>query len=383
MSVDGLQQSLDALHSYCDIWNLTVNTSKTKIVIFSKGKLRNVPIFTFGQQNIEVQEDYVFLGTTFNYNGNFRKAKSKQITQAKRAIYSLIGKIRKLGLPIDITTHLFDTLITPILTYGSEVWGFSDIDEIEKVHIGFYKYLFHLNKSTPNCMIYGEFGLTPISKIIDCKMLNYWARLLLGKQSKFAYRLYCILKNKYDKDRYKSPWLSKIHSTLDNLGLSDIWISQTPMNIDWFKFTIKSKTSDVLIQEWNNSVDNAKGWCRFYKQFKVENKLEQYLTDLEPKYSIPLCKFRLSNHRLPVTTGRFNNIEYDQRLCKLCDRNVVGNETHYLYNCPFFKESRQKYIASKYLNNSQMIEIFKTEDSLEMKNLSIFTSIIMNQFKKD
>ena len=34
-----LQLALDGLYIYCNDWNLTVNTSKTKVVIFSKGKV--------------------------------------------------------------------------------------------------------------------------------------------------------------------------------------------------------------------------------------------------------------------------------------------------------------------------------------------------------
>ena len=36
-TVEGLQTSIDNLRQYCDKWNLTVNISKTKIVVFRKG----------------------------------------------------------------------------------------------------------------------------------------------------------------------------------------------------------------------------------------------------------------------------------------------------------------------------------------------------------
>ena len=39
-SPDELQVALGRMKSYCDIWNLQVNTSKTKVVVFTKGKIR-------------------------------------------------------------------------------------------------------------------------------------------------------------------------------------------------------------------------------------------------------------------------------------------------------------------------------------------------------
>ena len=37
-NADGLQYSLNCLARYCEHWKLQVNTSKTEIVIFFKGK---------------------------------------------------------------------------------------------------------------------------------------------------------------------------------------------------------------------------------------------------------------------------------------------------------------------------------------------------------
>ena len=37
-SPDELQVALGRMKSYCDTWNLQVNTSKTKVVVFKEGK---------------------------------------------------------------------------------------------------------------------------------------------------------------------------------------------------------------------------------------------------------------------------------------------------------------------------------------------------------
>ena len=36
---EDLQKALNALHEYCKLWFLTVNTTKTKVMIFSRGKI--------------------------------------------------------------------------------------------------------------------------------------------------------------------------------------------------------------------------------------------------------------------------------------------------------------------------------------------------------
>jgi predicted DNA-binding protein YlxM (UPF0122 family) len=126
-----LQTALDAVHDYCNEWHLQVNTKKTNVVIFSKGKVRKYPDFKLGDSLINVVDDYTYLGTTFNYNGRFCKAISKQVNQATRAMFALNTKAKKLSLPVDIQLELFECTLVPILLYGCEIWGLGDINHIE------------------------------------------------------------------------------------------------------------------------------------------------------------------------------------------------------------------------------------------------------------
>ena len=59
-----LQQALNSLFDYCRLWRLTVNTSKTKVVIFSRGKVRKVPKFVFGSDELSICYNYTYLGIT-------------------------------------------------------------------------------------------------------------------------------------------------------------------------------------------------------------------------------------------------------------------------------------------------------------------------------
>ena len=49
-----LQNALDLVHEYCIMNKLTVNTSKTKIMVFSRGKVKRFPTFTCNNNIIEV-----------------------------------------------------------------------------------------------------------------------------------------------------------------------------------------------------------------------------------------------------------------------------------------------------------------------------------------
>ena len=80
------------------------------------------------------------------------------VDQAQKALYALYRKIYNLAIPVDLQLKLFDSLVTPILLYSSEIWGFGCISNIEKIHLQFCKRVLSVRSSTP-FMVYGELGI--------------------------------------------------------------------------------------------------------------------------------------------------------------------------------------------------------------------------------
>jgi len=92
-------------------------------------------------------------------------------------MYGLLQKCRKHTLSIECQLDMFYKTILPILLYGSEIWGFENIDIIERVHLRFCKLILHLKQSTPNFMVYGELGRYPIPVILKVCMIRFWCRI--------------------------------------------------------------------------------------------------------------------------------------------------------------------------------------------------------------
>ena len=68
---DDLQSALNVFDEYCKIWRLNVNVSKTKVVIFARGKTpKNLKII-FQQNEIEITDEYKYLGIYLGRSGSF------------------------------------------------------------------------------------------------------------------------------------------------------------------------------------------------------------------------------------------------------------------------------------------------------------------------
>jgi hypothetical protein len=100
--------------------------------------------------------------------------------------------------------------------------------------------------------------------------------------------------------------------------------------------------------------------------------------------AINLCKFRTSCIKIPVVTGRFNNIDRMDRLCTLCNIDDIGDEFHYIFICDHFNQLRQKYLSKYYIkgyNVLKMEKLFATDKKIELKNLAAFIKCIIEYFK--
>ena len=70
-SPQGLQTKLDILKQYCNDWCLTVNTNKTKVLIFNKAGKHIKHTFNFNDSQLECVNRYKYLGIHFCASGSF------------------------------------------------------------------------------------------------------------------------------------------------------------------------------------------------------------------------------------------------------------------------------------------------------------------------
>ena len=236
-SSEDLQYALSQFGEYYRTWKLTVNVSKTKVIIFSKGKSKVSTKFYFENKELEIEDRYKYLGIILSRNGSFVEAKKHIAEQGNKALFSLLRKSRQLQLPYDIQIELFEKTIKPILLYGCEIWGYGNLDVIERVQLKYFKYIFNMKKSTPSYMVYGKLGITPLKVDISTRIVSFWSKLVNNiENSKLFSLIYNILFVLYNAKQIKSQWIENVKDLLCEFGFSGIWITQSFLNSKYSKY---------------------------------------------------------------------------------------------------------------------------------------------------
>ena len=378
LSKEDLQTTLNLFEKYCIEWKLTVNIQKTKVLVFSGGRLSKNLKFFFNNEEIEIVTEYKYLGVFVARSGSFLRAKKHIADQANLALFSLLRKIRILNLPIHMQIDLFDKMVKPILLFGCELWGFGNIQIIERVQLKFLKHILNLKKSTPSFMVYGEVGVLPLSVEINSRVINYWAKLHFDPKNNIAAGLYRAVRSLNEQGRLQSKWLTNVKNLVNQNGYGNIWNSNDEINTKWFTKSFKLKLHDQFMQSWSALIDQASSGIN-YRIFKDKFEMNDYINFLPNKQVKILTAFRTRNHRLPVKLGRWTSTPLSERICFFCN-SEIGDEFHYIFKCPHFAESRKLYIRPFYTRHPNTLKfnlLMNGKNEALLKDLCKYLQIVM------
>ena len=170
---------------------LSVNPKKTKIMVFqNRAKKCSEQTFYIGNQAIDVYvvQDYTYLGTKISSSGIFKFSLDHLKEKPLHALFSLRRHTNFSKLKPSLACKIFDTMISPILLYNSEIWGgyvksdFKawDGSQIERTHLQFCKRYLEVSNKASNVAGRAELGRLPLLIAINQRILNY---LLSPKQA--------------------------------------------------------------------------------------------------------------------------------------------------------------------------------------------------------
>ena len=192
----GLQNSMDIIEAFTKKWHLQVNISKTKCLMFSRGRKPTVERpFLLGNTTIENCKSYCYLGTVFTESGTLNLAAKTLCDKAKSAMFALLKNLYKHKVcSISTLLDLFDKMVAPIALYNSEVWGTSCIPNnsnntsllnqekiykypVECLQGKFIKRVLGVRDKTSNWAVYSEVGKPPIIVKVFNAMLKFLSHL--------------------------------------------------------------------------------------------------------------------------------------------------------------------------------------------------------------
>ena len=338
-SKEGLDKLLQILEHYCAENHLLINTKKTKCMIFNRsGRLLRRPFYLNGVK-LEMVRNYKYLGFVITPSGEISTGLKDLRDRAFKA-YMRIRNDLGPSFNQDILTilKLIDSLIKPILLYASDFWGCLKLPKnnpVENLHMMICKQILGVQKQTTNIGVLLELGRVPLRIWAAKFSVKNWERIRLG------------IGNEILIEAYKTgvvSWDSSIRTLLECNGMLNFYVDDPISEFPFIFKRIYQRLHDNFLESSFGTIRENSCKLRTYSLFKTEPGLEKYLIEIK-NLSVrqQVSKFRLSNHRLAIETGRHNRTVLEERFCTFCP-GKIEDEAHFLFDCSMLRYLRDRLI---------------------------------------
>ena len=360
LSKEDLQCKIACLENFCNKWGLELNLSKTKIMIFNRqGSLIKRFKFYFRGNELEITNQYTYLGFTFIPSGKKYKGIEILLSKASKAWFSIQRHLYKSKeKTINTYLHLYDIIVKPIAMYACECWGDCDKkskEKIEKFQMSIYKQIMGVKKTSSNKKVLSELARFPLKIYLETQMFKYLQRFPFLDEQRY-------LKLALSEDKNKRlGWLENLQQILDSYGLSNLirnifQVQQGGIDKKDYKpkhVFFQKRARDCYIQEHFHSYLSNKDYL-FYQNNK-EYKIEKYLKIKNYKYRNAISKLRLSSYNLANNTAKWFDLTENKRVCRFCNVGHLENEEHIIFDCIKYKKTRGEAFSA--IRNSDHIDL--------------------------
>ena len=306
-----LQRQLDALAQFCTGWDMEVNLVKTKVVTFRPTRRRQPSQhhWAFQGQHVEQVESYKYLGVIFHAWQGIMQAPIHLAQSGHRAMYAMQGMCYSQGITDpSIRAHMWQQLVLPVVSYGSEVWGprlphSSDHDAYfannpgEKVHMHFLRWYLGARVATHKQILLQAAGRLPLMQHWLQRTVTLWNKLTnVDPDSWLAHKAF--RENvKLWREGCTSCWAARTISHLHRLGMLD------------------------------GAGGSLSGWALNIEPSEVEKKMDSMMPAFWAKYQGTPCRSLSREDRVPGRTLYY----YAQHYLGVNNNN---NGRHIYHNIP-------------------------------------------------
>ena len=148
--------------------------------------------------------------------------------------------------------------------------------------------------------------------------------------------------------RNSHQWLMFISDTMKFCDMEDYFLDPSKSSASFIVNKITKILEDWFIKFWrrtvwsgirNTNAQSGSNKLRLYRHFKKSFKLERYLTNIKNHlHGKAFCQFRIQMCEI----GRYCNIPYEQRLCRLCEMNKLELEHHFIFESNYYSDLRNQ-----------------------------------------
>ena len=193
---------------------MVVNVIKTKVMVFRKcGILSKTEKWFYDGKLLEIVNGFQYVGLMFSTTLSLHRMANELATTGKRVSVSIFHSLQQYGtLDKLVVFKNFYTKVSPILRYGSELWGLEIRDNIERVHYYLCKRFLNVSFKANKYATLVECGRFPLYMNTANRVLKYWNKIIHMPEHRYVYKCYKMLY--YLDSLWRHSWATDVKQIL-------------------------------------------------------------------------------------------------------------------------------------------------------------------------
>ena len=204
-----------------------------------------------------------------------------------------------------------------------------------------------VQSTTANAVIFAETNMRSLRK----QFTQFWNSLAFSPHT--SLHRVVLLDNIHDAVTHHVPNFSQsVFTCLKTIGITLPVQTYTIPSVDVAH--VVQYLEHQSLQEWNGLSANPRTapslnakLCTYVNWFRLPDTSNPYfLLPVSGSRMKRFLRFRASSHSLPIETGRRvkPQIPRSARVCCHCSSQAVGDENHFVFECPYLQSLRDKYL---------------------------------------
>ena len=334
---------------------LCINHEKCCCMIINKKAHDSMPSLKIGENCIKQVSSTKFLGDMVNEKGDNKDLVSDRVQKGNVVMINSLSLCNEVTLGAHhtkVALILYTLVFVSTVLFNCQAWTNltkDDIKKLETCQLKFLKRILRSPQSTPNCFMYLELGVLPLSSIIHIRQLSYLHHILQLDRNDPVRRIY----DEQMSLPFEKNWGNQTKKLISMYNLEDL--DPSKMSPAAWKQRVKTKVSDYVFQKL---VDEAKSKSKTKHLTYSKFTLQPYMEHYNPKTVSTISKIRSRN--VECKANRKSSSENLQ--CRLCGEEEETQQ--HIINCSKIRSDEEPELdlhpimnQDVALNSTDVVEI--------------------------
>ena len=334
-----LQEVMNTTNHVALTNHIEFGAAKCKVVKNGPGKKSHISL---NGQILEEVTAYKYLGDMINNKGDLEDqiiALKGKIHAATQEILAETGNKEFKGMKMAAIWELVETIIIPIITYGSESWEpkKKEIAQIETIFNKALKTILQLPDQTPTAILLAETGFLTIEMNVNKKKIMHANRVLTKEEPGLIQQL----------TQGNSIWREGIRKLQEDYSITDETLQGNKETLKKIVYSEnRSKFEKYIIKEAEEK-SKVKHWLEM-REGEIPQRRANYLKTMTRKQCTSIIKVR--TRMVPVKANYGDR--YQDKICRLCQEEEE-TQKHVLSECRITKIEARHFEYTKYFTEDE------------------------------